>query len=61
MSEEEKQQVIRLALDEDKMTLICREIFIRSQSGENPPSADGLYLCPKTRTQRISRQSKGSP
>ena len=34
MSAEEKQQVIRLALDEDKVTLICRELFIRSHSGE---------------------------
>lgn len=33
MSTEERQRVIRLALDEDKMTILCRKCFIRTDVG----------------------------
>ena len=33
MSPEDRQRVIRLALDEDKMTILCRQCFIRTDVG----------------------------
>ncbi len=61
MSAEEKQQVIRLALDEDKMTLICREIFIRSQSGEtHHPPMDSTYV-PKAEDAKELASIEGKP
>jgi len=61
MSEEEKQQVIRLALDEDKMTLICRELFIRSHSGEtHHPPMDSTYV-PKAEDARDLASIEGKP
>ncbi len=61
MSAEEKQQVIRLALDEDKMTLICREIFIRSHSGEtHHPPMDSTYV-PKAEDAKDLASIEGKP
>jgi hypothetical protein len=61
MSAEEKQQVIRLALDEDKMTLICRELFIRSHSGEtHHPPMDSTYV-PKAEDARDLASIEGKP
>ena len=61
MSEEERQQVIRLALDEDKMTLICRELFIKSHSGEtNHPPMDSTYV-PKTEDAKDLASIEGKP
>ncbi len=38
MSAEENQLVIRVALNEDKMTALCREMFVKSQHDfEQPP------------------------
>lgn len=61
MSAEEKQQVIRLALDEDKMTLICRELFIRSHSGESHhPPMDSTYV-PKAEDAKDLASIEGKP
>ncbi len=60
MSAEEKQQVIRLALDEDKMTLICRELFIRSHSGETHPPIDSTYV-PKAEDAKDLASIEGKP
>lgn len=44
MSTEEKQLVIRVALNEDKMTALCREMFVKSQPIlNNHPSIDAAY------------------
>ena len=61
MSEEERQLVIRLALDEDKMTLICRELFIRSHPGEtHHPPMDSTYV-PKTEDAKDLASIEGKP
>ncbi len=61
MSAEEKQQVIRLALDEDKMTLICRELFIRSHSGaSHHPPMDSTYV-PKAEDAKDLASIEGKP
>ncbi len=61
MSAEEKQQVIRLALDEDKMTLICRELFIRSHSGASQhPPMDSTYV-PKAEDAKDLASIEGKP
>ncbi len=61
MSAEERQQVIRLALDEDKMTLICRELFIRSHSGEtHHPPIDSTYV-PKAEDAKDLASIEGKP
>jgi len=61
MSAEERQQVIRLALDEDKMTLICRELFIRSHPGEtHHPPMDSTYV-PKAEDVREIASFEGNP
>jgi hypothetical protein len=44
LSAEEKQLVIRVALNEDKMTALCREMFVKSQQIlNNHPSIDAAY------------------
>ena len=44
LSAEEKQLVIRVALNEDKMTALCREMFVKSQPIlNNHPSIDAAY------------------
>jgi len=61
MSEAEKQQVIRLALDEDKMTLIFRELRIGSHvdDGSDPP-IESTYV-PKAEDVREIALIEGKP
>lgn len=45
MSTEERQRAIRLALDEDKMTLLCRKSFIRTHvSAPSDLPVDSAYV-----------------
>jgi len=61
ISEEEKQQVIRLALDEDKMTLIFRELRIGSNVDDSSdPPIESTYV-PKAEDVREIASFEGNP
>jgi hypothetical protein len=61
ISEEEEQQVIRLALDEDKMTLIFRELRIGSNVDDSSdPPIESTYV-PKAEDVREIASFEGNP
>jgi hypothetical protein len=61
MSEEERQQVIRLALDEDKVSVLYRGLFIRSHVGDNlAPPTESTYA-PKADDAREIASIEGKP
>ncbi len=61
ISEEEKQQVIRLALDEDKMTLIFRELRIGSTADDSSASPIEATYVPKAEDVREIASIEGKP
>jgi len=61
MSAEEKQLVIRVALNEDKMTVLCRELRIGSHVGDSSdPPIDSTYV-PKAEDVRELASIAGKP
>ena len=61
MSAEERQQVIRLALDEDKVSVLYRGLIIRSHVGDHlDPPTESTYV-PKADDAREIASIEGRP